>query len=119
MLSVAIPAPPPILTTSVIANLHSSRFLDRVQAGKGQSQRFVPAVHAIERLHRISGSALHQVIQGSDDHDSPLFWIEIEADIAVVAARQYLRFRIAVDAASLLDQADEWLTLVSLPVKPP
>src|SRR5260370_21236688 len=103
MLSVRTPAPPPILTTSVIANLHSSRLLDRVQAGESQSQRFVPAVHAIERLHRVSGSALHQVIQGSDDHDSPLLWIEFEADIAVVAPRQYLRFRIPQNAPAPFD----------------
>src|ERR1700730_12536910 len=120
MSPVATPAPPPILTTSVIVMLHASfPSLRRMQAGKGQSQRLVPTVHTIERLHRIAGSTFHQIIQGSDDHKSPLFGIEFKANVTVVAPRQNLWLRIAVDTIALFDQANERLTLVGLSIKPP
>src|SRR5437016_8581981 len=71
MFVVATPAPPPILTTIVMAKpppFYSSLFLNRMQAGKGQTQRFIPAIHAIERLHRISSRAFHEIVQGGDHH---------------------------------------------------
>src|SRR5258708_1303197 len=90
-----------------------------VQAWKGQSQRFVPPVHAVERLHCIAGSAFHQVIQGSDDHYALLVRIEFKTNIAIVAPYQNLRFGIAVDAVSFFDQANERFILVDLAKEPP
>src|SRR5579859_1875249 len=85
MFDVATPAPPPILTTSVIISSFFSdlthhplnegkhtKDLHRMQAGEGQPQRLVPTAHAVEGLDAIAGGALHQVIQCGDHHDAPL-----------------------------------------------
>src|ERR1700694_4425048 len=122
MFVVATPAPPPILTTIVMAKLprsFSPLFLNRRQAGKSQTQRFIPAIHAIERLHRISSRAFHQIVQGGDDHHALLIAIKLKADIAVVTPRQNLWFGIAIDAVTLFDQANERFTLIHLAIKPP
>src|SRR5579859_8054506 len=119
MRSVATPAPPPIFTTSVIAKFPSISWLRRVQAGKGQAQRLVPAVHTIERLHRVSGCPLHQVIESRHHHYPALRFVKLEANIAVVAACQNLRLRIAIDATALFDQANERLVPVRFAVQPP
>src|SRR5579884_2831198 len=76
------PAPPPIFTTRVMLCLLSS---DRVQAGEGQPQRLVPAATTIERLHGIAGRALHEIVERGQHHHAPLFRVELETDIAVVA----------------------------------
>ena len=90
-----------------------------MQAGKGQTQRFIPAIHAIERLHRISSRAFHEIVQGGDHHHALLIAIKLKADIAVVAPRQNLWFGLAVDAVTLFDQANKRLTLIRLAIKPP
>src|SRR5579859_3170369 len=84
MFVVATPAPPPILTTSVIVSsfsqielvfywMNQSRpvsvgpaLLHRVEAGEGQPQRLVPTVHAVEGLDSVTSRTLHQVIQRGD-----------------------------------------------------
>src|SRR5258706_6406927 len=106
-------------------DLHNKRhskapfFLYRMQTGKGQSQRFVPTIHAVERLYRVSSGTLHQIIEGRDDDHPLLMGIKLEADIAIIAPRQDLRLGVAVDAIALFDQANERLMLVSLPIEPP
>ena len=70
-------------------------------------------------LYCIAGSAFHQVIQGGNHHYALLVRIEFKADITIVAPRQDLRFRIAVDTVTLFDQSNERLMLVSLAIKPP
>src|SRR6266699_3528036 len=55
---------------------HATPFSHRVQAGKGQSQRLIPTRHTVERLHCVSCSAFHQIIQGGDYHHPPLVGVE-------------------------------------------
>src|SRR5438270_3695129 len=97
-------------------NCHSKApfFLHRMQTWKGQSQRFVPTIHTVERLYRVSSGTLHQIIEGCDDDHPLLMRIKLEADITIIAARQNLRLGVAVDTIALFDQANERLMLVSL-----
>src|SRR2546421_7777798 len=109
-----------------------------MQTRKGQSQRLVPTVHAIESLYSISGCAFQQVVQGSDDHYAPPFLprsvsqtlpsirpypllnrVEFKADIAIVASRQNLRFGIPVNTTAFFDQPDERLVLIGFAIEPP
>jgi hypothetical protein len=109
-----------------------------MQTRKGQSQRLVPTVHAIESLYSISGSAFQQVVQGSDNHYAPsllprsvsralpsihpysaLKRVEFKADIAIVTPRQDFWFGITVNPAAFFDQADERLVLIGFAIEPP
>src|SRR6266852_7745699 len=112
MVAVATPAPPPIFTTSVMIVL-----LHGMQTRKGQAQGFVPTTHAVECLHCISGSALHQIIQSGDDYHSLLLGVKFEANITIVAPRQNLRFWLAIYTVALLDQANEWYMMICLPLE--
>jgi len=87
-----------------------------MQAREGQSERLVPAVHAIEHLHAIARRALHQVIQRRHHHHPLLPGVVFKADIAEIAAYQDLRLRIAIDAVALFDQAYKWLALIGFAV---
>jgi len=60
------------------------------------------------------------VIRGSFAAESfAVLGVVLEADITEVAARQYLRLRIAIHAAALLDQANEGFALVRFAVDAP
>src|SRR5258707_4129372 len=120
MLSVATPAAPPILITSVIlcAPL-SAPALYWMQAGEAQPQRFIPTVHTVHGLNSVAGRAFDQVVQRRHDHHAALFSVQLKADIAVIAARQDLGFGITVNPLALLDQPHKGLCLVSLAIDTP
>src|SRR5258706_16162963 len=106
-------------------NFHNKRhskapfFLHRMQTGKGQSQRFIPTIHTVECLYCVTRGTFHEIIKSSNNDHPLLMGIKLEADIAIITARQNLRLRIAVDTIALFDQSNERLMLVSLTIESP
>src|SRR5258708_30540702 len=84
-----------------------------------QFQRLIPAAHAIERLHSISGSPLHQVVQGSNNHYSLLMSIEFKTDVTIVTSCQNLRLGITVYTVPFFNQAHKRLMLVGFAIESP
>src|ERR1700676_733327 len=70
---------PPILTTSISAS-------QRVQTAEAETGGFIPAAAHVERLHRLTGRALHQVVNRAGHDETARMRVALEADVAEVGA---------------------------------
>src|ERR1700694_5648344 len=70
---------PPILTTSISSS-------QRVQTGEAEAGGLVPAAAYVERLHRLTGCTLHQVVDRAGHHEPPRMRVALETDVAEVGA---------------------------------
>src|SRR5579885_659938 len=114
----SIPRPPPILIT---VSILYGPFIksDRVQPGKVQPDSFVPAQRCVERLHSVASRAFHQIIERGHNHNTPRTRLNLEADVAVIAADQHLWLRIAINAGALFDNADIWFGAIRRAIELP
>ena len=90
-----------------------------MQPGEFEPRGFVESLCDVEGLHRLAGGAFHQVVQRADDYQSITVRVALEADVAVVAASEYLRFGVAMDAAAFLDDTDKGFVTVGCAVNFP
>ena len=79
----------------------------------------VQPVHDVEALHGLPSRSFHQVINSTDHHHPVGTRINFKPDITKVRPTQELRFRVAVDATALLDDADKGLICVVFAIYPP
>src|SRR5690606_33664344 len=93
--------------------------LNRMQADELQAGGLGEAVADVHGLHGLARGALHQVVDRSGDDHAVGVRVNFEADVAEIGAGEDRRFRRAVDAGALLDNADEGLLAVDRAVDAP
>src|SRR5579884_371512 len=90
-----------------------------METGKPEPGCLLKPKADVHSLHRLAGRTLHEVVQRSQNDDAIARRVRLEADIAVVAAGENLRLGKAIVSLSLLDDADEGLGAVDVPIDPP
>src|SRR5262245_25152041 len=93
----------------------SRHMLQRMQTGEFQTHGFREAVHDVESLDGLTRRALHQVVDGADDHEAIRLLVPLKTDVAIVRSREAFRFRKSMGAFRLLDDTNEGLLAVHLP----
>src|SRR5829696_6546779 len=90
-----------------------------MQTRELESAIFVEAMADIERLNGLARSAFHEVVERGHHHHPIRERVALESDVAIVAAGDYFRLRVAVNTAALLHDSHERLVLVGRPVDRP
>ena len=83
----------------------SLHILDRVQSGEDQARSFLKAAHDIHGMYCLASRPFHKVVDGGNNHKPAT--IQFKTDVAVVGARNDLRFRKAIDPLPFLYNSDE------------
>ena len=88
--------------------------LHGVQAGEFQSCCFFETAHHVHGVDGLAGGAFHEVVDGGDDDQTRTG--QLEANVTIIGAGQYLGFRVAINPLPFFDDSDERLLAINLAV---